>query len=60
MKIVAIIVGVLAALLLLGILCSLIIVGEALRQTTIQEDNMAENEPMDTHHNHFDPGGMYV
>ena len=60
MKIVTVIICVLAALLLMGILCSLIIVGEALKQAINQEDNLPENEPITIHHNHFDPGGMYV
>jgi len=60
MKIVAIIVCVLAALLLMGILCFLIIIGEALKQTLNNEDTLAENKPIVASHNHFDPGGMYV
>ena len=60
MKIVTIIVCVLAALLLMGIIGFLIIVGEALKQTLNNEDILAENEPIVTSHNHFDPGGMYV
>ena len=60
MKIVTVIVCVLAALLLLGILCLTIIAGEALKHSMNQEDNLAENEPITMTHNHFDPGGMYV
>lgn len=60
MKIVVIIACVLVALLLMGIICLTIIAGEALKQTLNNEDILAENEPITMHHNHFDPGGMYV
>ena len=60
MKIVVIIACALAALLLMSILCFLIIIGEALKQTLNNEDILAENEPIAIPHNHFDPGGMYV